>query len=91
MDKIARVYAMESNKNCMVSERFFHGAWVWDWNRSFREGGVIVAKFLALLSSFFQVKFRDREDKWEWELGQDGVLWLVSRDVILIASCSRMV
>lgn len=65
MTRVPRLFAMDSNKNFLASDRCVHGECVWNWNRPLHEGGVIASQFSNLFSCLTQVILTDRTDRRE--------------------------
>ena len=71
-DQYARVYAMESNKECMVRDRWVDEQWQWNWDRSMPEGGRTGQQFIDMQQALHHLELSDREDTWQCTLQQDG-------------------
>ncbi|KAL4583477.1 hypothetical protein LXL04_008050 [Taraxacum kok-saghyz] len=66
-----RVAALESDRQCLVSDRKVEGVWRWSWTRQVVGGRSFdeLSRLLVLLGDFSCV---DEPDKWVWDISSDG-------------------
>nr|XP_043618724.1 uncharacterized protein LOC122590597 [Erigeron canadensis] len=65
--RFPRLYAMETNKQALVSNRWNNGEWSWLWRRNIRDGAE--ATQLANLTSLIQsIQLIDKANSWTWNV-----------------------
>ncbi|XP_071728009.1 uncharacterized protein [Rutidosis leptorrhynchoides] len=62
-DKFHRLYALESDKLCKLSDRLSINGWCWSWRRNIRSGAE-AQQFSELSSTIDHVTLNDSSDKW---------------------------
>ncbi|GJY29953.1 putative RNA-directed DNA polymerase, eukaryota, reverse transcriptase zinc-binding domain protein [Tanacetum coccineum] len=72
MLRFNRLYHLDVNKDCWLSDRRVHDAWVWNWNRPI-SGSRNEAALALLVSELGHVIFSDRPDSWRWNMENDGI------------------
>ncbi|GJQ99216.1 RNA-directed DNA polymerase, eukaryota, reverse transcriptase zinc-binding domain protein [Tanacetum coccineum] len=72
MLRFNRLYHLDVNKDCRLSDRRVHDAWVWNWNRPII-GSRNEAALALLVSELGHVIFSDRPDSWRWNMENDGI------------------
>ncbi|GKA00908.1 RNA-directed DNA polymerase, eukaryota, reverse transcriptase zinc-binding domain protein [Tanacetum coccineum] len=66
-----RIYALDSDKTCMVAQRIN----ISDWNivlRRMPRGGIEHNQFIALLEAIRDVSISDKQDGWKWAFNSKG-------------------
>ena len=71
--RFPRVFALEMNKDCMVSDRWHEEQWNWSWNRSMPIGGRTSQQFIELQNVLQNLEWSGNEDTWLWDLDQNGI------------------
>ncbi|XP_071708881.1 uncharacterized protein [Rutidosis leptorrhynchoides] len=62
-ENFPRLYALETEKSCVVADRRFDISWNWKWRRMPR-GGAEEAQLTLMLASLTQVALTDSQDHW---------------------------
>ncbi|GJS46331.1 RNA-directed DNA polymerase, eukaryota, reverse transcriptase zinc-binding domain protein [Tanacetum coccineum] len=71
-ERFPRVYAMEGNKQCMVSDRWVDDQWHWNWHRNMPERGRTGEQFIDMQQELHHLELSDREDTWQCSMRHDG-------------------
>ncbi|PWA92456.1 RNA-directed DNA polymerase, eukaryota, Reverse transcriptase zinc-binding domain protein [Artemisia annua] len=66
-DRFNRLFYLESNKNCMINERWVDGSWRWEWRRQIR-GGRGQEQLQQLLDLLQNMHLSNDMDKFSWSL-----------------------
>ncbi|GJR52503.1 hypothetical protein Tco_1403024 [Tanacetum coccineum] len=66
-----RIYALDTDKECMVAHRFNISGWNIVLRRMPR-GGIELVQFTALLEAIRDVSITDKQDAWKWALNSKG-------------------
>ncbi|GJV77025.1 RNA-directed DNA polymerase, eukaryota, reverse transcriptase zinc-binding domain protein [Tanacetum coccineum] len=91
MTKFNRLYHLDANDDCFLSDRRVNNSWVWDWKRQVLDSRN-EATLEDLVSELGQVQLLDKPDAWTWILDNDDVFTVhatrVHLDSCLLPSCS---
>ena len=91
MSRFNRLYHLDANSDCLLSNRRVNDSWVWNWKRQV-EGSRNEAALDSLVSELGQVKLLDEPHSWSWNLDDDGSFSVhvtrVQLDSCLLPSCS---
>ncbi|GJX67953.1 hypothetical protein Tco_0303680 [Tanacetum coccineum] len=71
-ERFPRVYAMEGNKQCMVSDRWVDDQWHWNWHRNMSERGRTGEQYIDMQQELHHLELSDREDTWKCSMKHDG-------------------
>ncbi|GKA09037.1 hypothetical protein Tco_0688368 [Tanacetum coccineum] len=71
-ERFPRVYAMEGNKQCMVSDRCVDDQWHWNWHRNMSERGRTGEQYIDMQQELHHLELSDREDTWKCSMKHDG-------------------
>nr|GEY45812.1 RNA-directed DNA polymerase, eukaryota [Tanacetum cinerariifolium] len=86
-----RLYQLDANEDCLLSDRRINNSWVWNWKRQI-EGSRNEAVFASLVSNLDQVQLLDEPDAWKWSIDVDGIFSVrvtrVHIDSCMLSSCS---
>ena len=66
-----RLYHLDSNANCVLSDRIFNDSWAWNWNIK-SIGRRNEAALEAMVLELGQVSLSNRNDAWYWNITDDG-------------------
>ncbi|XP_071687216.1 uncharacterized protein [Rutidosis leptorrhynchoides] len=88
--KYHRLYHLESNPNCCLSERLVNENWIWDWCRN-DIGSRNEASLHQMISEIGSPTIINSiDDRWEWCISEDGIFNVSSTrkslDTILLPS-----
>ncbi|GJY49892.1 RNA-directed DNA polymerase, eukaryota, reverse transcriptase zinc-binding domain protein [Tanacetum coccineum] len=89
MTRFNRLYHLDANKDCLLSDWNVNGSWVWSWKRQVVGSQNEVALNILvsdlglvqlgdrvdniLVSDLGLVQLGDRSDSWSWSLDDDGI------------------
>lgn len=71
MSRFNRLYHLDVNADCLLSDRRNNEAWVWNWKRQVL-GSRNEASLALLVSELGQVQFLNSPDSWNWKLEDTG-------------------
>ncbi|PWA43170.1 hypothetical protein CTI12_AA538300 [Artemisia annua] len=63
---------MESDKQCMVGDRWVDEQWRKNWHRRMPDGGCTSQQYIDMQQSLQYLELSDHGDTWECTLQQDG-------------------
>ncbi|PWA43169.1 hypothetical protein CTI12_AA538290 [Artemisia annua] len=66
------VYAMESDKQCMVGDRWVDEQWRRNWHRRMPDSSLTSHQYIDMQQSLQYLELSDHGDTWECTLQQDG-------------------
>ncbi|GKC37449.1 RNA-directed DNA polymerase, eukaryota [Tanacetum coccineum] len=66
-------YVLESNKNCLIHDRWENGQWRWSWLRNIPNGGRTCQQLQDMQNELQYLELNNQEDAWKWQLAKDGV------------------
>lgn len=67
-DRFNRLYMLELNKSCYVSDRWENGVWKWNWRHECMRGMQEI-QFLEMENLLHQMHIQDRNDYVKWNMG----------------------
>ncbi|XP_071736903.1 uncharacterized protein [Rutidosis leptorrhynchoides] len=71
-DKFPRLYHLEVNPDCLVSDRVVNGTWCWNWRRS-DLGSRVTGLIVQMEASIDLPLISYKEDQWEWIIADDSL------------------
>ncbi|GJY18156.1 putative reverse transcriptase domain-containing protein [Tanacetum coccineum] len=66
-----RLFYLDINENCSISDRFKDGSWYWQWSRPIISGRTD-SMFQTLLTELPVFTLFIYPDQWKWSIGDDG-------------------
>ncbi|GKD55254.1 RNA-directed DNA polymerase, eukaryota, reverse transcriptase zinc-binding domain protein [Tanacetum coccineum] len=66
-----RLFRLDINENCLISDRYNDGRWDWQWHRPIASGRT-ESMLQSLLSELVNVNLSSSADQWKWNIGSDG-------------------
>nr|GEY51691.1 RNA-directed DNA polymerase, eukaryota, reverse transcriptase zinc-binding domain protein [Tanacetum cinerariifolium] len=92
--KYNRLYRLDVNENCLLSERYFEGTWNWNWLRPIISGR-IHTMFQTIQVDLAPRILSSTQDVWKWNLGSGGTFSVASTrihiDLSLIPSSDILI
>ncbi|GJZ11649.1 RNA-directed DNA polymerase, eukaryota, reverse transcriptase zinc-binding domain protein, partial [Tanacetum coccineum] len=77
-----RLFRLDINENCLLSERYIDGTWCWQWSRPIVSGRTDIMLH-SLLAELADVTFSLSPDLWKWNIGSDGSFSVASTRIHL--------
>ncbi|GJV87453.1 hypothetical protein Tco_1531391 [Tanacetum coccineum] len=72
-ENFPRLYVLETNKNCLIHDRWENGQWIWSWLRNISNGGRTCQQLQDMQNELQSLELNNQEDAWKWHLAKDGV------------------
>ncbi|XP_071731896.1 uncharacterized protein [Rutidosis leptorrhynchoides] len=76
-DKFLRLFHLEADKECKLSDRLVQGAWSWNWVRNF-QGSRTATQLDELVSFLGNTVLTQSDDSWTWSLTTDEIFKVCS-------------
>ncbi|GKB80383.1 putative RNA-directed DNA polymerase, eukaryota, reverse transcriptase zinc-binding domain protein [Tanacetum coccineum] len=72
-----RLFRLDINENCLLSERYIEGRWIWQWLSPIASGRT-EAMLQSLITELAEVSLSSSDDEWKWHIGNDGTFLVAS-------------